>query len=155
MTQDAYVKIAESGSLYDQAVAKLRQQFKAEGVMMIVLSGCDGSSFAAAMPDELKHYLPSLFRNIAREVEEALAMERVAMFCPVCSKPLAFDPRHRFDPTFRPPDGSLCVCANCASFLTLDENWRPLTDEELGDLADEVRIEMSRTRRMIEQGKPQ
>lgn len=154
MTHDAHVKIAESGGTYDRTVVQLRQAFRAEGVMMIVLSGSEGSSFAAAMPDDLKHYLPTLFRNIAREVEQALTAERAAMFCPVCSSPLALDPNQNLPQDFRPPEGSLCVCASCASFLTLEDAWRVITEAELRELPDEVRIAMTRTRRRVE-GRPQ
>lgn len=138
------MKIAQRGGLYDQATHELRERFKAEAVMTLVLSGAEGTGFSASMPEDLKPHLPGLFRSIAAEIEDALAREHVAMICPACSTPLAFEPRNN------PPPGSIAVCAYCASFLTLDERWRVISEEELADLSDEALIQLNKARRFVE-----
>jgi hypothetical protein len=149
--EDSIVKIAERGGPYDLATQDLRERFKAEAVMTIVLAGLDGTGFSASMPEDLKPFLPGLFRSIAAEIEDALAREQIAMICPACNTPLAFDPRHPLSPQNKPKAGSITVCAHCASFLTLDDRWRLLSEEELADLNDEVRIRLNRARRAIEE----
>lgn len=144
------MKIAERGGLYDAAIEELRQKFGADACLLIVLSGSEGTGFSAAMPDDLKPHLPALFRSIAQEIEDALATEKSAMFCPVCRTPLAFDPRHPLNPHNAPRPGALTVCAHCASFLTLGESWRVLTEDELLDMPDDIRIRLTRARRNIE-----
>lgn len=143
------VKAAERGGPYDVVTEELRSRFSAEACLLIVLSGNEGTGFSISAPEDLKPHLPALFRNIAREVEDALASERCALVCPVCSAALAFDPRHPF-PNGQPEPGAIAICAHCASFLKLDERWRVLTDEELFELSDEARMALNRTRRNIE-----
>lgn len=152
MQGERIVKIAERGGPYDVAIEELRQKFGAEACLLIVLSGSEGTGFSASMPDDLKHHLPALFRNIAKEVEEALAAEQGAMFCPVCSTALVFEPRYAGHPNKPPMPGALTVCAHCASFLTLGEPalWRLLTEDELLEMPDAVRLQLTRSRRNIE-----
>jgi hypothetical protein len=145
------VNRAERGGVYDKATEELRERFKAEAVMTIVISGSEGTGFAACMPEDMKLLLPSLFRSIAEEVEEALAHEQVAIVCPACHTALALDPRHPLSPKNQPKPGSITVCAYCASFLTLDERWRLISEEELADLSDEARGQLTRARRTIEE----
>lgn len=144
------MKLAGRGGAYDQATAELRERFKADAVMTIVLAGTEGTGFSACMPDDLRPHLAALFRSIADEVELEIAREQAAVICPVCKTALAIDPRHPLNPMNRPKPGSMTVCAHCASFLRLDEGWRLLSEEELAELSDEVRIELARARRKIE-----
>lgn len=145
------MKIAESEGVYQLAVEELQVRFKAEAVMLIVINGSEGTSFAATMPDDMKLLIPSLFHSIAENVSEALATEHIAMVCPACKTSLALDPRHPLNPKNHPRQGSITVCAYCASFLTLGERWRLLAEEEVAELSDEVRIQLNRTRRAIEE----
>jgi hypothetical protein len=145
---DRRIKIAERGGTYDVATEQLRQRFAAEACLLIVLSGNEGTGVSIHAPESLKAHLPSLFRAIAQEVEDQLVLERHALFCPACHAPLCFDPRHGQPRTV--PNGSISVCAACASFITFDEKWRVLTDDELVEIDDDVRIALIRTRREIE-----
>jgi hypothetical protein len=142
--------MAERGGAYDRATEELRERFKAEAVMTIIINGSEGTGFSGSMPEEMKVLIPSLFQSIAEEVKDALAAEQVAMVCPACNTALALDPRHPLNPKNKPKAGSITVCAYCASFLTLGERWRLLSEEELADLSDEVRIQLNRARRTIE-----
>lgn len=147
--------IAEPNSEYDLATEELRRRFEAEACIMIVISGNRGTGVSMKMPDDLREHIPSLFRNIAREWEDALMMERSALMCPVCRMGLSFDPRHPLNPNNAPRPGCLTVCAECASFITLDASmtWRVLTEEELADMPDEKRNTLIRTRREIERSR--
>lgn len=146
------VSIAKRGSEYDLAAEELRRKFAADACMLIVLSGNKGTGVSMSMPDDLREHIPALFRAIAQEWEDALIMERSALRCPVCRTMLSFSPRHQLNPFNDLRSGSLTVCANCASFITFaeSETWRVLTEEELAEMPDAVRIELSRTRRSIE-----
>lgn len=141
--------VAERGGPYDVATEELRRKFDAEACLLIVIGGSDGTSVSISAPEELKPHLPGLFRGIAQEVENALATELHAMFCPVCKSWLAFDPRHGLTAP-NVPEGSLTVCTVCASFLTFDDEWRVLTEDELIEMNDDVRNALSRTRRNIQ-----
>jgi hypothetical protein len=143
------MKIAERDGPYDVETEKLRQKFSAEACLLIVLSGTEGTGVSIRAPDSLKPHLPSLFRAIAEEVEDALATEHNALFCPECHASLSFDPRMKINPR-TVPAGSITVCAVCATFLTLDDKWRVLTDDELAEINDDVRIALVRTRREIQ-----
>lgn len=146
--------VSERGGPYDAANEELRQKFDAEACLLIVLSGSHGTGVSISAPEDLKPHLPALFRAIAQEVENALATEHHAMLCPVCSAPLAFDPRHGI--TARTvPDGSITVCAVCTSFLTLEEKWRVMGEDELVELNDDVRNALNRTRREIQRRRSQ
>lgn len=143
------MKIADVDGPYDVETEKLRQQFSAEACLLIVLSGSEGTGVSIRAPESLKPHLPSLFRSIAEEVEDALAIEHNALFCPACHAPLSFDPRQKLDPR-TVPAGSITVCAACASFLTLDDKWRVLTEDEIAEIDDHVRMALIRSRRNIE-----
>lgn len=149
------VSIAEPNSEYDLATEELRRRFEAEACIMIVISGNRGTGVSMKMPDDLREHIPSLFRAIAREWEDALMMEQNALLCPVCRTGLSFDPRHPLNPHNMPRPGCLTVCADCTSFLALDASmiWRVLTEEELADMPDEHRNELIRTRREIERSR--
>lgn len=143
------MKIADRGGAYQLATEELCERFAADACMLIVISGSDGTGFSACAPDDIKLHLPAIFRSIAAQVEAALATERGIMFCPVCRAPLTFNLDPRNDPkNYR--RGALTVCPTCASFLTLEETWRVTTEEELADMPDEVRIELTRVRRDIQ-----
>lgn len=148
------VSIAEPNSDYDRATEELRRRFKAEACIMIVIGGNEGTGVSMKMPEDLRPHIPALFRNIAREWEDVLIMERSALQCPVCRTGLSFDPRHPLNPLHAPRPGCLTVCAECASFIKLDDSktWRVITEEELADLPDDMRISLMRTRREIERG---
>lgn len=143
------MKIAERGGAYDIATEELREKFSAEACLLVVIRGSAGTGFSASAPDSIKPQLPALFRSMAKEVEDALAMEKSVMMCPVCRTVLAFDPRY---PNNTPQPGSVTVCAHCASFIRLTQldGWRLLTEDELLEMPDEVRMDLARTRREIE-----
>jgi len=143
------IRIADRGGPYDVETERLRQKFSAEAVMTIVLSGSEGTGFSVSAPDSIKPHLPALFHAIGDEVAASLATEQNALFCPVCRAPLTFDPRQGLHGATI-PNGSITVCAACASFITLDETWRVLTEAELAEIDDDLRIALTRTRRQIE-----
>lgn len=144
------IRLAERGGPYDVETEQLRTKFSAEACLLIVLSGSEGTGVSIRAPESLKPHLPSLFRAIAEEVEDALAIEHNALFCPACHSPLSFDPRQKLDPR-EVPAGSMTVCAACTAFLTLDGKWRVLTEDELAEMNDDIRIALVRARRQIEQ----
>lgn len=148
------VNIAEPNSEYDLATEELRRRFEAEACIMIVIAGNRGTGVSMKMPDDLRAHIPTLFRNIAQEWEDALIMERSALQCPVCRTGLSFDPRHPRHSHNLPRPGCMTACAECASFIVLDASgWRVLTEEELADMPDEFRNTLIRTRREIERGR--
>jgi hypothetical protein len=149
------VNIAEPNSEYDSATEELRRRFRAEACIMIVIGGSGGTGVSMKMPEDLRSHIPTLFRNIAQEWEAVLLMERHALLCPVCRTGLSFDPRHPLNPNNNPRPGCMTVCAECASFISIDEThtWRVMTEEDLAELPDDMRILLIRTRREIQRGK--
>lgn len=71
--------------------------------------------------------------------------------CPACSHPLdaAGDPGGRGSPD----GGDVSVCINCGAFLTFnpDLTLRLVSLFEIGELPDDVRIELQRHRKIIEE----
>lgn len=145
------MKIAEKGSLYESAAEELRRRFAADGCILIVLAGSEGTGIGWKMPEELEPHLPAFFHSVAHEVKHALAGTTRMMTCPACLSALAFDPRHGPSPTHLLKAGAIALCAECASALTLDEviGWRVLRGDEYEALEESLRASISRTRRNI------
>lgn len=149
------VRIAERDGPYDLATEELRRKFHADAVMMIVLGGIEGTQFSVSGPEDIKPQLPALFQAITDEVTRAYRTELHALICPACRAPLAFDPRMKIT-IHDVGDGSITVCAACASPLILDEQvWRVMSEDELLDLDNHMRLALMRAQRNIRRRRSQ
>jgi hypothetical protein len=56
---------------YDDLATDVREKTHAQGVIVLVIDGAKGSGFSAQLTMELTLRLPSILRDIAREIEES------------------------------------------------------------------------------------
>jgi hypothetical protein len=56
---------------YDEYCTKIREETKAEGVLLAVFGGSKGDGFSVQAPFELLLELPEILRNMARQIEES------------------------------------------------------------------------------------
>lgn len=103
------MKIAERGGPYDVATDELRQRFNADGCVLIVFGGSEGTGVSMNMMEDLKVHLPMLFQGMVREVEAALAGEHDVVFCPVCHAPLDVEV------------AGVVKCPECRHFLKVEK----------------------------------
>lgn len=55
---------------YDDLATELRTKAHADGVLILVVNGARGSGFSAQLSLELTLTLPSILRDMARQLEE-------------------------------------------------------------------------------------
>ena len=55
---------------YDDLATTVRTQAKAEGVLLLVVNGARGSGFSAQLSLDLTLTLPTILRDIAKQIEE-------------------------------------------------------------------------------------
>lgn len=56
---------------YDKWCTKIREEEKAEGVILIVVGGVKGEGFSAQLPPHLTAKMPEVLRHVARQIEES------------------------------------------------------------------------------------
>jgi hypothetical protein len=62
---------------YDEYCSKVREETKAEGVLLAVFGGEKGSGFSVQAPFELTVGLPEILRDLARQIEKSLEQGHV------------------------------------------------------------------------------
>jgi len=55
---------------YDDIATVVRTQAKAEGVLLLVVNGARGSGFSAQLSLDLTLTLPTILRDLAKQIEE-------------------------------------------------------------------------------------
>jgi hypothetical protein len=58
---------------YDALCTKIREETKAEGAILMVFNGNQGSGFSVQAPFELTVALPAILRDLARQIDDDLA----------------------------------------------------------------------------------
>lgn len=61
---------------YDDVASRARVDCRAEGVLLIVLGGFQGSGFSVQMVKPCVEKLPDLLRHVAEQIESDLRTER-------------------------------------------------------------------------------
>jgi hypothetical protein len=56
---------------YDAEVGELRKRLKAHGILLLVVNGDRGSVFSAQLPGDLTMNMPTVLRDIAKQIEES------------------------------------------------------------------------------------
>lgn len=82
---------------------------------------------------------------------ERITTRYEAQPCPVCKNPL--DSAAPVDGVFaRPGEGDAIICVLCTSFLAFGEGLklRAMTDSDVADLPDDIRIQLQRARRALD-----
>lgn len=57
---------------YDDIATRARTDAKAQGVLLVVIGGKDGSGFSAQLPPELLITIPEILRDMARQIDRQL-----------------------------------------------------------------------------------
>ena len=55
---------------YDALCTKIREETKAQGVILMVFDGNQGSGFSVQAPLDLTFGLPAILRDLAQQIEE-------------------------------------------------------------------------------------
>ena len=61
--------------IHDDLCTEVRRRAKAEGAIVIVINGADGSGFSCQGPLDVQHKLPDILEIMAKDIRESLALK--------------------------------------------------------------------------------